>query len=223
MYRILIAFLILSAGSSFSHAEIFRCVDEAGNVSFTTKPGPDCVLLTGSVDHTKSSPLSDRGPVRSSSSDMNDTHPDPQQKIDPNYINSPISILRERLKGQTTKEVRKLLGNPDRIDVLPGNARECWIFEGADRGIVFERYRVLEVGNHAIGKHQRFAANPIVVEDSCYQLGIKYGFCAAKSLDGVPCKPENDIVIPLRCRGEGETQRGIKVGIFMWQNRSHSE
>lgn len=48
--------------------------------------------------------------------------------------------------------------------------------------------------------------------ESCYELGHRYGLCATKSLNGIPCKPENDIVIPERCRGKKETNRGIKAG-----------
>ena len=49
--------------------------------------------------------------------------------------------------------------------------------------------------------------------ESCYELGYRWGMCAAKSLHGIPCKPENDIVIPARCRGKAETERGIKAGV----------
>jgi hypothetical protein len=49
-------------------------------------------------------------------------------------------------------------------------------------------------------------------EESCYELGYRYGLCATKSMQGIPCKPENDIVIPERCRGKEETKRGIEAG-----------
>ena len=48
--------------------------------------------------------------------------------------------------------------------------------------------------------------------ESCYDLGYRYGLCATKSMRGIPCKPENDIVVPERCRGKAETKRGIKAG-----------
>ena len=48
--------------------------------------------------------------------------------------------------------------------------------------------------------------------ESCYDLGYRYGLCGTKSMRGIPCKPENDIVIPERCRGKAETKRGIKAG-----------
>ncbi len=55
-------------------------------------------------------------------------------------------------------------------------------------------------------------ANSTRGEESCYELGYRYGLCATKSMHGIPCKPENDIVIPERCRGKAETNRGIKAG-----------
>jgi hypothetical protein len=48
--------------------------------------------------------------------------------------------------------------------------------------------------------------------ESCYELGYRYGLCATESLNGMPCKPENDIVIPERCKGKEETNSGIKAG-----------
>lgn len=49
-------------------------------------------------------------------------------------------------------------------------------------------------------------------EESCYELGYRYGLCATKSMFGIPCKPENDFVTPERCLGKAETKRGIKAG-----------
>lgn len=57
------------------------------------------------------------------------------------------------------------------------------------------------------------SANPANGAESCYELGYRYGLCATKSLHGIPCKPENDIVIPERCRGKAETNRGTKAGV----------
>ncbi|WP_157698685.1 hypothetical protein [Geobacter sp. DSM 9736] len=47
---------------------------------------------------------------------------------------------------------------------------------------------------------------------SCYQLGVKYGRCATLSMKGKACNPSDDIVIPTRCRGNADTQRGIEAG-----------
>jgi len=47
---------------------------------------------------------------------------------------------------------------------------------------------------------------------SCYSLGVKYGRCATLSLKGKACNPSDDIVIPPRCRGNADTQRGIETG-----------
>jgi len=48
---------------------------------------------------------------------------------------------------------------------------------------------------------------------SCYELGYLYGRCATRSMTGLSCEPGTDIVIPERCRGKAETQRGIEAGI----------
>ena len=49
-FTITIAILILSLIMfTPATAEIYRCVDENGNARFTTKPGPGCKLLPGSV------------------------------------------------------------------------------------------------------------------------------------------------------------------------------
>jgi hypothetical protein len=49
--------------------------------------------------------------------------------------------------------------------------------------------------------------------DDCYDLGYRYGLCGAQSLQGIPCRPENDIVIPETCRGRPETEKGIQAGV----------
>ena len=54
---------------------------------------------------------------------------------------------------------------------------------------------------------------PLVSRETCYELGYRYGLCATKSMHGIPCKPENDIVIPARCRGKAKTKRGINAGV----------
>ena len=47
---------------------------------------------------------------------------------------------------------------------------------------------------------------------SCYGLGYKYGRCATMVLKGRKCDPDDDIIIPVRCRGKQETQKGITDG-----------
>jgi tetratricopeptide (TPR) repeat protein len=44
---------------------------------------------------------------------------------------------------------------------------------------------------------------------TCYQLGVRIGFCGAKRVYGFDCDPEN---IPARCAGENDTYRGIQDG-----------
>ncbi len=46
----------------------------------------------------------------------------------------------------------------------------------------------------------------------CYDLGYRFGLCATKSIYGIPCEPENDIIIPEMCRKKDETNRGINAG-----------
>jgi hypothetical protein len=49
--------------------------------------------------------------------------------------------------------------------------------------------------------------------ESCYELGYRYGLCATQTMLGIRCKPENDIIIPQRCREKEETNKGIKAGV----------
>jgi hypothetical protein len=42
---------------------------------------------------------------------------------------------------------------------------------------------------------------------SCYDLGFRYGKCSRRSLKGLPCRPENDFIIPERCRNTGRDRR----------------
>jgi len=42
---------------------------------------------------------------------------------------------------------------------------------------------------------------------SCYDLGFWYGKCATRSLNGLPCRPENDIIISERCRNTRRDRR----------------
>lgn len=53
----------------------------------------------------------------------------------------------------------------------------------------------------------------LIEKETCYELGYRYGLCATKSMLNIQCNPENDIVIPPRCRGKEETQRGLKAGV----------
>jgi hypothetical protein len=55
-------------------------------------------------------------------------------------------------------------------------------------------------------------ASSSLADESCYQLGYRYGLCATQTLHGLRCKPENDFVMPERCRGKEETKRGITAG-----------
>jgi hypothetical protein len=50
-------------------------------------------------------------------------------------------------------------------------------------------------------------------EESCYDLGYKYGSCVARSYKGLQCKLGTDISIPPRCRNKAETEAGIEAGV----------
>jgi len=60
-------------------------------------------------------------------------------------------------------------------------------------------------------KHETTGKHSLI--KSCYELGYRYGLCAAKRHQNIQCKRKNDIVIPKRCRGKSETEKGLVVGI----------
>ena len=49
-------------------------------------------------------------------------------------------------------------------------------------------------------------------EESCYQLGYRYGKCATQVMLKEKCAKEDDVVIPDRCKGLKETKEGTKAG-----------
>lgn len=49
--------------------------------------------------------------------------------------------------------------------------------------------------------------------ESCYSLGKRYGKCAGRAFQGLPCSPEDDFAMPVRCRDKDETQEGIEAGL----------
>jgi hypothetical protein len=48
---------------------------------------------------------------------------------------------------------------------------------------------------------------------SCFEIGYRYGKCAALALAGKSCNPKDDVIIPERCRSNEETKRGIEEGV----------
>jgi len=48
-------------------------------------------------------------------------------------------------------------------------------------------------------------------EESCYQLGYRYGKCATQVMLKDECAPEDDVVIPDRCKGLKETEEGTRA------------
>ncbi len=51
-----------------------------------------------------------------------------------------------------------------------------------------------------------------IVEESCYEIGYKYGSCVSREHLDMACKPGTDVSIPFRCRDKVETEGGIKAG-----------
>ena len=47
-------------------------------------------------------------------------------------------------------------------------------------------------------------------EKSCWSLGNKFGYCGTLSFHGLPCRPEDDVVIPVECRNNPQTNLGIR-------------
>jgi hypothetical protein len=56
----------------------------------------------------------------------------------------PVGAIQE---GMTEAEVRRLLGDPDEIEMIEGEgpARVRWIYRRVDRAVVFERRRVVSI------------------------------------------------------------------------------
>ena len=49
--------------------------------------------------------------------------------------------------------------------------------------------------------------------ETCYDIGVRFGRCAALSLQNKNCNAEDDIVIPVHCREKTDTQQGIQKGM----------
>ena len=49
-------------------------------------------------------------------------------------------------------------------------------------------------------------------EESCYQIGYRYGKCATQVMLQEKCAKEEDVVIPDRCKGLKETKEGTSAG-----------
>jgi len=54
MKKLILALIFVFVTPTFLHAEIYQCTDKNGEVSFTTKPGPGCILLPGSIPEKSS-------------------------------------------------------------------------------------------------------------------------------------------------------------------------
>ncbi len=47
---------------------------------------------------------------------------------------------------------------------------------------------------------------------SCYDVGVRTGRCAAKTMSGSPCDPADEIPVPPECKGTAEMEKGLKEG-----------
>jgi len=47
---------------------------------------------------------------------------------------------------------------------------------------------------------------------SCYDIGVLVGRCAAKSMSNQPCLPSEEIPMPAECKGKPETDKGLADG-----------
>jgi hypothetical protein len=50
--------------------------------------------------------------------------------------------------------------------------------------------------------------------ESCYELKKRYGRCVQASMRGEQCRPEDDFVMPERCRGETSSRQGLRDGLL---------
>jgi hypothetical protein len=55
--------------------------------------------------------------------------------------------------------------------------------------------------------------------ESCYELNKRYGRCIQATNRGESCRPEDDIVMPERCRGGGDSDRGLRDGLYGKEGR----
>jgi len=51
------------------------------------------------------------------------------------------------------------------------------------------------------------------LSEYCYNLGYRYGRCATLVLFGLRCPPEDDFIMPAKCRGLKSTKRGLRAGV----------
>ena len=47
----------------------------------------------------------------------------------------------------------------------------------------------------------------------CFELGKRYGKCAGLNLYAQTCDPQDDVTIPLDCRGKAVTKNGVRAGV----------
>jgi hypothetical protein len=58
-------------------------------------------------------------------------------------------------------------------------------------------------------------------DESCYELNKRYGRCIQAINRGESCRPEDDIAVPERCRGGGESNRGLQDGLYGNEGRDN--
>lgn len=96
------------------------------------------------------------------------------------------------------------------------------LFVYTPKGKHFTRYlQIVDIGRQKKGDdcgymrsnrvdESRFSA--FVTEESCFEIGFKYGSCISRHYLNIPCKEGTKVAIPFRCRDKEETQAGIEAG-----------
>ncbi len=133
----------------------------------------------------------------------------------PGGIGTDITIY----KSDGTYHLKQIFRDGSKSDKKVKKAGSKYIQYGADDYYVIDKSGVLKCyDRQGLVFEARSVNQPKGVERdtsgglSCYELGVKYGRCATLSMKGKACNSSDDIVIPTRCRGSAETQRGIEAG-----------
>lgn len=53
----------------------------------------------------------------------------------------------------------------------------------------------------------------IASQESCFQIGLRYGRCVGDTLRGESCRPEDDVSKPSWCIGDDSFEGGLRAGM----------
>lgn len=125
--------------------------------------------------------------------------------------NTPLKIIDIVAGWKNTRPVRFIFKTPSGyeafVDVSLSGTNSCGNPYGQLKRHGLDQYFSVKLPKKYF---QSSKSTPVI---SCYELGYLYGRCATRSMAGLSCELGTDIVIPERCRGKAETQRGIEAGI----------